>query len=216
MNYLKFEAVNYELPEGAILKDINISIHQGDLLLITGPSGSGKSTFLRMVNHLISPTSGRIIYRDKDIFDYNPVELRRNITMCFQTPHLFGETVYDNLSYPFLIRKQNVDSELILKNLALFNIDKDFLNKDVRNLSGGERQRIALIRSLTFIPDILLLDEVTSALDEENTMIVEKQIADLNKQGVTVLWITHDKKQENRLNGRRVQIEKGILQEVLT
>lgn len=214
MDYLKFKDVSYETSEGAILKDINIHINQGDLILITGPSGSGKSTFLRMINHLISPSSGDIIYRNRSIFEYNPVELRRNITMCFQMPHLFGDTVFDNLAYPFHIRKQNVDSELVKRNLKLLNVPEEFLKKDVRNLSGGEKQRIALIRSLMFKPDILLLDEVTSALDEENTLMVEKYITKLNMEGITVLWITHDINQENRMNGRRILIEKGILREV--
>ena len=85
----------------------------------------------------------------------------------------------------------------------------DYLNRDVRNLSGGEKQRIALIRSLLFMPEILLLDEITSALDVDNAIIVENVIASLNNEGTTVLWITHNPEQSRKYANKVLVIETG-------
>lgn len=213
MEFLIFDNVSYETSEGTILKDISIGFKKGEFVTITGPSGSGKSTFLKMINHLVSPSHGGIYYMDKNLFEYDAVELRKEIVMCFQMPYLFGESIYDNLSFPFQIRKMNPDQDLIVRTISLFNIGEDLLNKDIRNLSGGEKQRVALARSIIFNPNVLLLDEVTSALDEENTLLVERVIKDLNKKGTTVFWITHDLNQESRLSGRKVHINKGKLEE---
>jgi putative ABC transport system ATP-binding protein len=214
MGIVEFKNVSYASDKKEILKNVNLNICEGDFITITGPSGSGKSTFLRLINHLISPSSGEIVYRDKNLFQYSPVELRKKIVMCFQMPHLFGETVYDNISFPFEIRKMPVDEGLIEEKLNEFKMHKNFLNQNIKNLSGGEKQRVAIIRSLLFKPDILLLDEITSALDQENTLIVEDIISKMNKESVTVLWITHNPLQAERLGNRRIHIEDGILREV--
>jgi putative ABC transport system ATP-binding protein len=93
----------------------------------------------------------------------------------------------------------------------MFNIPVGYLNKEVKILSGGEKQRIALIRALLFKPEILLLDEATSALDMENTASVQDVIASLNKEGVTILWVTHSPEQSRRYANRLMTIEEGKL-----
>lgn len=172
------------------MENISIEVDSGDFISIIGPSGSGKSTFLKLCSDLISPTKGYIKYKDKYFSDYDPIELRKNIAYCFQTPYLFGNTVMDNISFTYSIRDKNVDLDRVNELFYIFNLNEDNLKKDVSNLSGGEKQRIALIRSLLFDPEVLLLDEVTSALDVDNTLIVENVINSLNKKGTTILWVT--------------------------
>lgn len=209
MALLEFQNTSYIKDDQAILKDITISIDKGDYISLVGPSGSGKSTFLKLCCNLISPTDGEIIYKDNSMVEHDPLELRKNIAYCFQSPYLFGETVMDNVSFPYEIRDQKLDLDRVDKLFNLFNLDKDYLNKEVKNLSGGEKQRIALIRSLLFEPEILLLDEITSALDVDNALTVENVIKSLNDKGTTILWITHNPEQSKRNANKLLTIESG-------
>lgn len=211
MTLLEFCNVSFKNGDALIINDLSISIKSGDFISIVGPSGSGKSTFLKLCNHLYSPSDGKILYKGIDLMELSPTELRKSICYCFQTPYLFGENVMDSIAFPFKVRNMPVDIEKINKLFNLFNMDKEFLHKDINNLSGGEKQRIALIRSLIFKPEILLLDEVTSALDQDNTKIVEEVINNLNKAGITILWITHNPIQSRKYANKIVTIEKGSL-----
>lgn len=211
MSLLEFQNVYFSDDNQDILQDITVSVNAGDYISIVGPSGSGKSTFLKLCSHLISPTKGTIMYRNKPIQEYNPTNLRKNIAYCFQTPYLFGDTVMDNISFPYSIRNDNVDFNRVEELFSIFNIDKSYLNKDIKNLSGGEKQRISLIRTLLFQPEVLLLDEITSALDVDNTIIVENVIESLNKDGITILWITHNLEQSKRNANKLLTIEAGTV-----
>lgn len=209
MPILEFQNVTFASEDKAILKNISVSIEPGDFISLVGPSGSGKSTFLKLCSHLISPTSGDIFFKNKNMLQYNPTELRKSIAYCFQTPHLFGDRVLENIKFPFAVRNEKYNHKRVEKLFSLFGMSTDYLNRKVQNLSGGEKQRIALIRSLIFKPEILLLDEVTSALDEKNTQIVEKVIASLNKEGITLLWITHNPRQAIKYANKVLTIEAG-------
>ncbi len=209
MLLLKFQNVSFESENTSILQNISADIEQGDFISIVGPSGSGKSTFLKLCSHLISPTAGTILYKSKNIIDYNPIELRRNIVYCFQTPYLFGDTVIENIYFPYSIRNIKPDQRRIDDLFSMFHMSEDYLHKDVTGLSGGEKQRIALIRSLLFLPEILLLDEITSALDADNASIVESIIDALNETGTTVLWITHNPEQSRKYANKLLTIEAG-------
>jgi putative ABC transport system ATP-binding protein len=208
---LEFKDVTYINNNKTILKNISLDITSGDFMSIIGPSGSGKSTFLKLCSHLISPTSGNITYKDIDIMQYNPTELRKEIAYCFQTPHLFSNTVFDNISFPYSIRNLKVDIKRVEELFSIFNLYKEYIRKEVKNLSGGEKQRIALIRTLLFLPKILLLDEITSALDVENAKIVEDVITKLNNEGLTVLWITHNLEQSKKHANKILTIENGLI-----
>lgn len=211
MTLIKWHNVNYENDGKRILNNITVDIAPGDFVSLLGPSGSGKSTFLKLCGHLLSPTAGEIYFAGRNMLDYNPLELRRRVAYCFQTPYLFGKTVIDNLRFPYTIRNKSQDMKNIEELLLKFNLSMEILGREVQNLSGGEKQRIALIRTLLFTPEVLLLDEVTSALDEDNAVLVEHAVAQLNQEGVTVLWVTHNPKQNKSRAGRVFTIVDGVL-----
>jgi putative ABC transport system ATP-binding protein len=206
---LEFQNVCFENEGKSVLNKVTLNINTGEFISVVGPSGSGKSTFFKLCCNLISPTSGNIVFKGKNFMDYDPVELRKSIVYCFQAPLLFGSTVKQNIYYPYSIRGLKPDEKRVNELFSEFHMPQDFLDNDVKNLSGGEKQRIALIRSLLFKPEILLLDEVTSALDKDNTELVEGIINSINKQGVTVLWITHNPEQSRRYAHRLITIEQG-------
>ncbi|MGR3742307.1 ABC transporter ATP-binding protein [Companilactobacillus sp. DQM5] len=210
---IKLNHVNYSVNNSKILDDINLTINKGDFLTFSGPSGSGKSTIMRLIANMISPNSGEILYQNKDINDYEPTEYRREVSYCFQQPTLFGETVKDNLEFPFKVRNKKIDNELLIQKLEMANLNKNFINQKVIDLSGGQRQRIALLRNLMFLPSVLILDEVTTGLDKDNKEIIHNLVTDLNKNhDVTVLAITHD---QSELNDSKsiVNIESGKIVE---
>ena len=195
-----------------LLKGISFDIEKGDCISIVGQSGSGKSTLLKLCADMIPITSGNIYFNGKCYTSYNPIELRKKISYCLQTPELFGKSVCENLEFPFKIRKEQVNKQRIVKLLERFNIDESFLDKDIISLSGGEKQRISIIRNLLYTPDIILLDEATSALDLENAKVVEEYIKELNDLGVTVLWITHSMEQSEKIFNKRITISEGKIE----
>ena len=212
MNILSIKDVFYNMGDLEILKGISFDIEKGDCMSIVGQSGSGKSTLLKLCADMIPITSGNIYFNGKCYTSYNPIELRKKISYCLQTPELFGKSVCENLEFPFKIRKEKVNKQRIVKLLERFNIDESFLDKDIISLSGGEKQRISIIRNLLYTPDIILLDEATSALDLENAKVVEEYIKELNDLGVTVLWITHSMEQSEKIFNKRITISEGKIE----
>lgn len=209
MTQIKFQNVFYRDGENTILNNLSIEIESGDYISVMGPSGSGKSTFLKLCCHLISPTEGTILFDGNDVMQQDPIELRKKICYCFQTPVLFGDTVEDNISFAYSIRKQAIDRERIDSLFSKFNMSLDYMKHDIKTLSGGEKQRIALIRTLLFKPDVLLLDEITSALDVDNTLIVENAINAINQDGITILWVTHNPEQGRKYANKLLTIGSG-------
>lgn len=194
-----------------LLADINLTVAPGEFLTISGPSGSGKSTLLRVLATLLTPTSGTITYAGKPQADYDKIVYRREVSYCFQQPSLFGETVADNLRFPFAIRKQEFDQAKAVAALASVDLPEAMLNKPLTSLSGGEKQRVALIRNLLFAPRVLLLDEVTTGLDAATKDIVHRLIAQLNAQQMTIIAVTHDDAEIASAN-RLVQVVAGRLE----
>ncbi|MYV17743.1 ATP-binding cassette domain-containing protein [Lactobacillus rossiae] len=184
--------IDYRVGEREILTKINLRLEKESNLMVVGPSGSGKSTILQIMARMISPSAGQMTFDGHDAFTYDPMVYRRRVSYCFQQPTLFGKTVADNLNFPFEIRNQSVDEARQHELLAQVNLSPDYLNHDITGLSGGERQRVALIRNLIFVPDILLLDEVTTGLDTDNKAIVHSLVDHYRDRGGTVVWITHD------------------------
>lgn len=209
MSILSLKNIKYSFENTDILNGINIDIDKGDCISIIGKSGSGKSTLLKLCADLVTQIEGEILYNGKNYNTYDPINLRKNISYCVQLPYLFGDSVCDNLEYPFKIRKDKINKLKIKEYLNKFNLDESYLQKDINSLSGGEKQRIALIRNLIYTPDILLLDEVTSGLDYQNAKLVENLIKEMNENGVTVIWITHNLEQSESIFNKRICIEEG-------
>lgn len=210
-----FEVKNlfYQVGETKILKDINLSIEQGKYLTVVGPSGSGKSTLMRILASMISATSGEVLFHGTDINTFEPTEYRRKVSYAFQQPTLFGKTVRENLAFPYEVRKQDFDEEMVVKYLEMVNLNKDYIDKSVNDVSGGEKQRIALLRNLLFQPEVLITDEVTAGLDAENKAIVHKMLNEFNSRGLTILRVTHDES-EIEDSTDKITIKNGEVQDV--
>lgn len=212
MSLLEFDHVHFSSDEKDIIKDVTFTVEKGDFVSIIGPSGGGKSTLLKLASHLLSPSKGKILFEGNDIAKSDPIKLRQAISYCFQTPYLFGKVVKDDIAYPFSIRHQDYDDKRVKELFELFKMDLGYLEQDVKKLSGGEKQRIALIRQLLFTPQVLLLDEVTSALDAQNKVLVEDVIKTLHEQGITILWITHDETQSRKYANKIITLVSGQLE----
>ncbi|GGV17161.1 ABC transporter ATP-binding protein [Lactobacillus acetotolerans] len=194
---IELKNVGYQVKDKTILSNINLKINAGTKTTFVGPSGAGKSTLARLIARMISYTSGSITYKGKEITDYEPTLYRRKVSYCFQQPTLFGNTVRDNLNFPFVVRKEKPDQERIIQALKSVNLSANFLDMGVTELSGGERQRVAMLRNIIFHPDILIIDEVSAGLDADNKKIINHLINGINKKGVTILQITHDESEIN-------------------
>ena len=210
MKIFELDNLGFVSPEKMILEGISLSIKEGEHLTITGPSGSGKSSLLKLLAALVSPSSGQLFYQGQELGDLDPVAYRREVSYCFQQPVLFGQTVRDNVAFPFEIRQIPFDQERVLTALARLNLGPEFLEKPIKDLSGGEKQRVALVRNLLFEPKVLLLDEVSSGLDEKTKILLRTFLNDLHQEGVTLIEVTHDQ-QEIEAAERLVTIVGGRL-----
>ncbi|MFY9214256.1 MAG: amino acid ABC transporter ATP-binding protein [Tissierellaceae bacterium] len=194
---IKIVNLNKYFGNKHVLKDINLEIEDGEVIGVIGPSGSGKSTLIRCINNLEEASSGSIYINGKDISklgkEINLV--RQKIGMVFQHFHLFPhKTVLENITLaPVLTGKlSKVEAEKkaieLLKTMGLLDKKDEYPN----SLSGGQKQRIAIARSLAMDPEIILFDEVTSALDPEMVGEVLNVMKDLAKTGITMVVVTHE------------------------
>lgn len=185
--------VSYRLADKTLLAPLSFTLQQHELVWLTGPSGSGKTTLLKIIASLLAPSSGTLALHGKDSATLRPETWRQQVSYCFQTPQLFGMTVYDNLAFPWQIRQQQPEKRALQASLAQLDLAPDMLEQPIAALSGGERQRVALLRNVQFPPALLLLDEVTSALDGENKARVKQLIQQIMaERAMSVLWISHD------------------------
>ncbi len=212
MTLLECKNVSLIKNNQTILSNISFEVQAGDSIGFMGPSGSGKSSLFRLLNLLTSSTQGEIFYKNKNIEDYPPTQLRRSIGYVLQKPYLFGTKVEENLTYPYELSGQKADFTEIHRYLDQVKLEKSILQKKNTALSGGEQQRIALIRSLLMKPEIILLDEVTAALDEENTLLLEQlMIHEQEREHLTLLFITHNVQQAKRVAKKILYLEAGHL-----
>ena len=180
-----------------VLKGIDEHIEKGEVVVVIGPSGSGKSTFLRCLNLLEEPTSGKIIFEDNDITDkkVDINKIREKMGMVFQQFNLFPhKTVLENLKIaPIKVKglsKAEAEKKAmeLLERVGLSNKATAYPS----SLSGGQKQRIAIARALAMEPDVMLFDEPTSALDPEMVGEVLNVMKDLAKEGMTMVVVTHE------------------------
>lgn len=199
-----------------VLKDIDIDIEEGEVVVIVGSSGSGKSTFLRCLNLLEGPTSGEIIVDGVKITDKKTDlnKLRREVGMVFQQFNLFPNySVIENIKLaPKKLRKVS-DRAITKKARELLN-DVGLLNKAKampNSLSGGQKQRVAIARALAMEPKIMLFDEPTSALDPEMIGEVLDVIREVAEKGMTMVIVTHEMKFAREVGTRMIFLDKGVI-----
>ncbi len=179
------------------IDDFNLTIEEGDFVTIIGSSGCGKTTILKMVNALIKPDEGTVIVNGQDIANTDVVELRRGIGYAIQGTMLFPHlTVGENIAYvPNLINDKDSDKteKDIEKWLDIVGLDKSILSRYPNELSGGQQQRVGIARALAASPNILLMDEPFSAVDEITRTQLQKEMKEIHNQTkITVLFVTHD------------------------
>ena len=193
------------------LHDINISIPTHQVTALIGPSGCGKSTFLRTLNRMndLVPgikIQGSVTFDDEDIYSGNcdVTELRKRVGMVFQKANPFPMSIYDNVAYGPRIHgiknREELDKivEESLRGAALWDEVSDRLKKSALGLSGGQQQRLCIARALAVKPEVLLLDESTSALDPISTGQIEELVGEL-KKNYTVVMVTHNMQQALRV-----------------
>ena len=193
-----------------IISDFTYNFQNERIYNILGPSGAGKSSLLRLFNRLDEITDGRLIYKNRELWEYSPCSLRREIGYLLQTPYLFPSTVKDNFSF--------VDSSLaegeIESMLAEVNLGPEYILSRVEILSVGEKQRVALARLLAIKPRVILLDEPTSALDERSSSIIAKLIKrKISENGITAIIVTHNPRQILDFGGEALLLMEGKLVE---
>lgn len=210
MAILEFTDITLIRNNSLVLSNLSFSVADGEIVGLVGPSGSGKSSLLRLVNLLDSPHSGKILYQGTPLQDLHPTQLRREIGYVFQKPFLFGSSVEENLQYPYQIAKQPINYPEIHHYLERVNLLPTVLKKKPHELSGGEQQRIALVRSLLVKPKVLLLDEITSALDEENAQRITQLIVQQRDElGLTILFTSHQMAQVEQLADTILSLRDG-------
>jgi putative ABC transport system ATP-binding protein len=205
-----FELRDVSLARGdrLVLDSVSAEIHSGATAIV-GPSGSGKSTLLRLLNRLADPGAGTISYCDRPLSGYDPLELRRKVSLVPQLPSLLEGTVGSNLTYAAALAGKELDAAGCLRHAGL---GSEFAERDVGKLSVGEQQRAMLARALSQEPAVLLLDEPTSALDHDARDAIEATLARLRAElDISLILVSHDPEQARRLADRAVRLDAGCV-----
>ncbi|PRR78335.1 Glycine betaine/carnitine/choline transport ATP-binding protein OpuCA [Clostridium liquoris] len=204
---IEFKNVHKSFKNNTVLNNINLTINNGELLVLIGPSGCGKTTTLKMINKLISPTSGSILIDGEDISKKNTIELRRNIGYVIQQTGLFPHmNIGENIELvPYLkkwpLEKRRARSKELL---SLVGLDPDkYTDRYPDELSGGQQQRVGVARALATNPDIILMDEPFSALDPITRNSLQEQVFKLQQElKKTIIFVTHDMDEALKLGDR--------------
>ena len=209
---LQAKDLNLWYGQNHALHSVNVDIPEHEITAFIGPSGCGKSTFLRTLNRIndLIPTvkiTGEVNFRGQNIYDsgVDPTWLRKQIGMVFQKANPFPMSIYDNVAYgprTHGVRSKVQLDEIVEKSLraaAIWDEVKDRLRKSALGLSGGQQQRLCIARALAVEPEVLLMDESTSALDPISTSKIEDLAAEL-KNKYTVIMVTHNMQQAARIS----------------
>ena len=205
---------SYHTPEGEIpvIHNMNFKIYKGEFVSIVGPSGCGKSTHLRIYNRIFNlygdqRAEGEVLLDGANILSPSTdiLELRHRVGMIFQKPTPFPMSIYDNVAYPLKLHYKMSKSETearveqALRHAYLWEEGKDKLNSSGMALSGGQQQRLCIARALAAEPEVLLMDEPTSAIDPIATHHIEELTMEL-KQKLTIVMVTHNMQQASRIS----------------
>ena len=213
---IEFKNVNKSINGKTILTDINITIEKGELVVFIGPSGCGKTTTLKMINKLLTPSSGEILINGDNVQDKNTIKLRRNMGYVIQQagllPHL---TIGDNIGLiPSMEKmpKEKIKSKVI-ELLNLVGLDPDeFYSKYPNELSGGQQQRVGVARALVMDPEVILMDEPFSALDPITKNQLQDEIFNIQQNfKKTIIFVTHDMDEALKLADKICIMEDGYV-----
>ena len=208
--------INVKFGKRQILKDLNLKVKKGEYISIIGKSGAGKSTLLNVISTLEKEYSGNVFYENKDIRDYNDLEIsnlrNKKIGFIFQNFNLLEDfTVIENIMLPARLTK--ID-EIELKEKALGLINKFELdltkNQYPNELSGGEKQRVAIARALINKPEIIFADEPTGNLDSKMSIEISNILSKLNQEGQTIVMVTHNEELAKSSN-KIFELKDGML-----
>lgn len=199
-----------EVQYGNILDLPSLRIGGEQVTSLVGPSGSGKTTVLRLLNKMISPTKGRILFQGDDLREINSVQHRRNVIMLSQAPAIFEGTIRDNLNAGLRFQErespEDASLNLILERVRLTKS----LNVNASELSGGERQRLALARVLLLDSRVYLLDEPSSALDEETEQFIFDMLTThARANGKTLVMVTHSRTIARKYSDVLIEVDDG-------
>ncbi|MEZ4483373.1 MAG: ATP-binding cassette domain-containing protein [Syntrophotaleaceae bacterium] len=223
--------LNFAYRDRAILQNVSLEFAEKSITALTGSSGAGKSTFLMTLNRLWENISDakmqglveiKLQNQFRNIYapDLAVTELRKKVAMVFQVPNPLPMSIRKNVAFPLKLsgekRRGLVDEKIkqALKMANLWDEVKDRLNEDARNLSGGQQQRLCIARALVLEPEVLLLDEPTSSLDQASTAVIEELLVKL-KDRLTILIVSHHPEQVERIADKIIQFgDRGIVSAV--
>ncbi|MDK2869645.1 MAG: multiple sugar transport system ATP-binding protein [Pyrococcus sp.] len=212
---VRLENLTKKFGDFTAVNSLNLTIKDGEFLVLLGPSGCGKTTTLRMIAGLEEPTSGKIYFGDRDVTYLPPKD--RNVSMVFQSyavwPHM---TVYENIAFPLKIKKYPKDEiERRVKWAAELLQIEELLDRYPAQLSGGQRQRVTVARAIVVEPDVLLMDEPLSNLDAKLRVAMRAEIKKLQqKLKVTTIYVTHDQVEAMTMGDRIAVMNRGKLLQV--
>lgn len=205
-NLFKLDQVKFK----NILFIDDLVIKENKITCIVGPSGSGKSTLVKLLNKMISPDSGKIYYRGQDLDQINSIDLRRKVLMAKQSPAIYKGTVKDNLLIGLKFSEKPLASDETLKQILSDLKIKKSLDDQVENLSGGEKQRISLGRLMLMDGDVLILDEPSSALDQDTeAFIMDYILSYIRNEKKSLIVVTHSKKLVQDYADALIEIKEG-------
>lgn len=205
--------------QNEVLKDISLSVKEGEVISIIGSSGSGKSTFLRSINLLESPSGGEILFHGENVLEkgYNLTAYREKLGMVFQSFNLFENlNVLENaiVAQTTVLKRDRKEAESIAKaNLEKVGMGEQYWKAKPKQLSGGQKQRVAIARALSVNPEAILFDEPTSALDPEMVGEVLKTMQELSQTGLTMIIVTHEMEFARDVSDRVIFMDQGVIAE---
>jgi osmoprotectant transport system ATP-binding protein len=217
---VEFRGVSYQIGGKSILRNITLSIEEGETVVLLGRSGSGKTTMLKMVNALIRPTSGEVRFEEKPTTEWDPIRLRRRIGYVIQDVGLFPHlTVEENVGLVPALEgwPQPAVSERAEALLDAMGLPAaEYAARHPRQLSGGQKQRVGIARALAADPHLLLFDEPFAALDPVTRFEMQRQFLSLRRtMGKTAVFVTHDVREALMVASRIVLLNNGAIEVTL-
>ncbi|KPQ31309.1 MAG: ABC-type proline/glycine betaine transport system, ATPase component [Porphyrobacter sp. HL-46] len=210
---LVFDAVTRAYGDTLAVAGVDCAIESGSFVALVGASGSGKSTLLKMVNTLVEPTGGRVLFGGEDVTTLPPARLRRRVGYVFQGIGLFPHmTVGENIAIGPRLTGEKLADERIAKLLELVELDPAFASRMPDELSGGQRQRVGVARALAGEPELLIMDEPFGALDPLTRDALGTKVRELHERlGLTTVMVTHDMAEALLLADRVLVMDSGHL-----